>query len=195
MHDLNSTDARLYQACRQALDQSADRPARVDEENLLLVVLGRGDELSAAERDAVIRAIADDPETAELAAALHRLDLAAIPATPATATARPDILFTFRRTVQVAWALAACLLLTLGVWRLADPPAPLTRHGTLTPYATANQVDYWQQLDRQRLVERADRDRYRDYALVAASAACLILSIGVVGVLLRKQRDAHPPAR
>ena len=157
-------------------------PPSFDEEDLILLATGRLEEVPGNRRNDLLRCVASDDELAELVSQLNALGLSDEQHGHAEQPAATRLMIGAR----YAWAIAACLLLMLGIWRVADPPAPVTIHGTLKPYATEAQSDYWQQLDRQRLVERAERDRVRDYALLGTSIACVVLTIPVVITALRR---------
>jgi hypothetical protein len=170
---------------RRLLDENtgqapADAPP-ADAEHLALVAMGRIDALSPDERRAVLERVAADRREAMLLADLCSapwIDEGRRPLRPRSGLARIN---------AGALAAAACVLIGLAVWRFADPPAPLNADGSIKPYQSARQVDYWQQLDRQRLIDRARRDRYRDYALVTSTATCLVLSIPLACTLLRRR--------
>ena len=182
MTTIPSNRAQLIALLRQAIeaDQGPDGP--IDDEHLILLATGRGDRLSDEQRRSLLRQVAANPEAARLVRELHELGLDEGQDAPDVS---PPVVFTFRRVAQVGWAVAACLFIAIGAWRMADPPAPLNLDGTIRPYQTDDRIDYWEQLDRQRLIERAEHDHLRDIALVISASACLVLAIPVAWWLLR----------
>ena len=118
-------------------------------EDLLLIATGRGDELAPARRDHLLEAVATDPGVAALLQDAQALAGGAVAAqseitAESTVHAEADgFAPTLRRSpddaptppapappafrfpgnaVKVAFAIAACLTVALGVWRFADPP-------------------------------------------------------------------------
>ena len=166
-------------------------PPLTDEE-VALVATGRLDELSPADQDRVLRQIAGDGESAQVlkevyyALGLGRRDKAP----PATWTFAASLPF-----VRVALTAAACMVVVMGLWRLADPPAPISQapDGSFRIMSHGGpgsaQPDYWAQLDQQRLAQRAQRDHLRDYALIASTTTCLILAVPIVWLAI------HPRPR
>jgi hypothetical protein len=162
----------------------------LDEEQLALLAEGRLDALAAPERERVLRAIAADPQSGDLLIELDQLGIRPAASAKAGGAGR-------RQTSYVLlglWAAAACLLLGLALWRAADPPAPIAPDGSLRVLgADAGELEYWEQLSHQRRIERAQRDRYRDYALIISTGTGLVLSVGLVLYALRRHPHAPPP--
>ena len=180
-------------ALRHAMaDADTDRkgPTALEEE-VGLVLEGRLDELPPADRTRVLRAAIHDPETAELLASGHRLGLAGETRPRRSEGSR------FRRVITIGWAVAASLLLMLGVWRLADPPeatpsGPDIRLQSTDPTRSDDAEQYWQQAEKQRAMEQLRTDRLRDYALLASAVACLLLSLALAWKTIRRSPDAPP---
>jgi len=102
-----------------------------------------------------------------------------------------------QRVLGVGFALAACLTLMFGVWRLADPPAPLSigQDGRVEVLSHApGQPDYWAQYEQQQLKARAQRDQYRDYALIGFAGLSVALGLATVGmgIMLAASRRSKP---
>jgi hypothetical protein len=190
--------SQLRHLLERVMHESARDGVELDEEHMALLAEGRLDALSPPERDRLLRLIAADPAAGELLAELDQLGLRP-PTVEDSRTARPRSSRAFY-TLFSLWAAAACLFLSLLLWRAADPPAPLAPDGTLRVMGTSSaDLDYWEQLDHQRRVERVQRDRYRDYALIISTGTGLVLSIGLVAYALRRKpgaqvSDHHKPA-
>ena len=171
---------RLVNGAIDALQRDSDEP--IDEEHVSLLVTGQVERIPPAQRQDLLREVARDPELAQLVRDLHALGLSESD----DGAERSPVLFSFGRVTTIVWAAAACVLFGLGGWRLIDPPAPIAADGTLQTYQADARMDYWEQLDRQRLIERAEHDRMRDMALLACAAACLVLSVPVVWRVMRR---------
>jgi len=158
----------------------------INDEHLILLASGCGDRIPEPARERLLRQIAGNTEAAELLRDLHQFSLQ-------EATAKKSgprmhlVMFT-----RMAWAVAACVAVGLGTWRLVDPPRLLqTQAGDIRPlhHNGSAQNDYWDQLDRQQVHDRWERERLREFALVAACGTCLLLSFIVVWQGRRSIRD------
>ena len=164
----------------------------IDDEHVALLAEGRLGELSPDQQDDLLRAVVADPSNAELLKDLCDLGLGQS-GKPTSSTGHPFGRFPLRAFTG-AWAAAACLMIGLGLWRVADPPPVCGPAGVTRPYDADAGPDYWSQLDSQRLAERAGRDRYRDYALIASTTTCFILSVGLVAAVRYRRRSDHHAA-
>ncbi len=176
--------SKMIMLLRQAMGQShpTNSPS-LDDESLLLLALGRLDELPEDEQNRVLDRVSSNEQTAELLQQLRDLNLQP----RHTQTSLRITNSPLRRVVTGAWVAAACLLVAFGLWRLADPPlgslsspgSPQTTRFTImsVPDQPQAQTDYWAQLDQKHLAKRTEQDRIRDYALLAACTACVILTI------------------
>ena len=182
--------AELIRLLTDAIQRAAGEGGELDEEHIALLAEGRLDALSPPERDRLLRLIAADPAAGQLLAELDQLGIR--PAdTSDVRRVRPGSSRTFYSLLSL-WAAAAGLMLGLALWRAADPPAPLAPDGTLLLMgAEGDELDYWEQLDHQRRIERVQRDRYRDYALIISTGTGLVLSVGLVAYALRRRHGAE----
>lgn len=188
MNSQGWNDATFRDLLEQSMSSAGTNDANYDIEDLVLLAEGRVDELDDDRRSRLFDAIAASPEAGTLVLELQRLGIGEA----AGAARRPAASGWTLRVLLGTWAAAACLLLSLAVWRTADPPAPLMTNGTIdTLNAKPEEVDYWAQLDEQRRMARVERDEWRDLALLATSGACLALSIGIVGCVFWR-RATHP---
>lgn len=176
--------SQMFQLLMHATEPTPPKAGddQVPDEHLLLVAQGRVAELGDEDRERLLRRIINDPLEARLLREMH--DLSA-QEQKITAPTRGPILL--RRWLSMGLAAAACLLITLGIWRLIDPPAPfvISTDGTIGmaqhtgPQATP-ETDYWGKLDRQQREDRLRRDELRDYALLAATGTSLVLAVGLL---------------
>ncbi|MEM0914906.1 MAG: hypothetical protein AAGK09_09895 [Planctomycetota bacterium] len=209
----------LDAALREHGEPAARRSDAIPDDHLLRLAAGRADELDPAERSALLRAVAADPELSRLVAALSatfreentqvdaktderaepfRIDHESVEEAP------PRVL-THRawwaKPLYGTWAAAACLLVTLMVWEVASPgttdPASVPGGGgevrTLqTDPGRRTADDYWDEHER-REAEAAQRfETARDIALIAVSAACLVLTVPVAWLALRPRPRNDP---
>ena len=193
-HPTNRSE--MIDVIRGVLDGRAD-PSKGEAyvEDIALLAEGRIDELAPERRAAVLDAVAADPELAELLAEATELLAAPVASAPRARASQPFA----GRWAHIGLALAACMTLAFGTWRLVDPPAPLEVQpdGQVrilqTPHETTPEPDYWAQYEQEQLQDRARRDRYRDFALLAAVLATGMLTFGVVMAALitaiMRQRD------
>jgi len=154
----------------------------VDNEQITLVAEGRLHELEPAQRDRLLRQIAGTPDAALLLKRLHDLDLSG---TALRGAAREPHIF---RIATGMLAIAASLMIGLLVTRLIVP-TPVPMHNGLVPFTAPAQPDYWHQLDEQRRQQKIKWCTYRDYALVFSTVSCLVLSVGVVWIALRRRKQ------
>ena len=190
MSDTPRNRTQLIRLMNEVILAGSAQTGSIDDEQIALLAEGRLGELPPDQQEDLLRAVVADPSHAELLENLCDLGLGQSGET----TPKPSRLFGRYpvRLLTGAWAAAACLMIGLGLWRVADPPAAQEPAGAIRPYDAAPPgPDYWSQLDRQRLAGRASRDQYRDYALVASTTTCLILSVGLVSVLRYRRRGSH----
>ncbi len=177
------TRTAMVALMRRAMAGPAQLDA-IDPEHLALLAEGRADELGKADRQRLLSQIAQDADA--------RRWLAELTGPARSATARRA-----RRTVRplaVAWALAASLTVALGLWSWTVPPRPADApaHG-IEPYSVQHDgADYWDQLDRQRLVEQAQGRHWRDYAWLISASASLLLSVALLIALLGRRSRREP---
>jgi hypothetical protein len=189
---------QLSEIIAQAMRRIDSHPgtSAVDEEHLVLFASGRLDRVPESMRGPLLRAVATNPALGQLIAELHELRLDEGAVRIEQAHGSPNVIARIGPRVGaplgVTWLVAACMLFGIGLWRFGDPPAPLNPDGSVSmmqmEQTPGPSQDYWQELDDQRRIERAHRDQYRDYALVATATATLILSIPVAWLVLRPRR-------
>ena len=165
----------MIRLLRNSIDScQPDLPNEIDDEQIALLASGQLGRLPEEKQKILLMQIASDPIAAELVKDLQELNL---DETIAVTTTKIQQLHRHRilRSVAAGWALAACLMIGLFVWRTVEPAA-------VEPIRTynADQPDYWTQVYYQRLSQMSRQDRYREYALVASTFACVILSAGLV---------------
>ena len=167
---------------------------QIDDEEIALLATGQLDKLPPARRKQLLHQVATDPVAARLVKDIHSLNLdESVEAQRSMWRSSPRL-----RSVTVAWALAACLMMGLFLWRVVDPTPPVRGAGTVQVYGeTQEPPDYWSQLEKQRLAQQATYHGYREYALVATTTICLVLSVGLVACVVslrRRQHKAENPA-
>ena len=188
MSDTPRNRTQLIRLMNEVIRTGSVETGSIDDEHVALLAEGRLGDLSRDQQDDLLRTVVADPSNAELLKDLCDLGLGGS-GKPASSTGHLFGRLPLR-VLTGAWAAAACLMIGLGLWRVADPPPVYGPAGVTRPYdAGATGPDYWSQLDRQRLTERASRDRYRDYALVASTTTCLILSVGLVAAVRHRRRS------
>jgi hypothetical protein len=107
-------NAAMVRLLDQSISQFANPGStEVNEEHLTLLCMGRIDELSAAERYVILRQIAADAELANLVAQMREMGWGE---DEHPASTFQDVIL---RITPIAWSLAACLAVALGVWRFA----------------------------------------------------------------------------
>lgn len=169
-------------------DEAADA---VSDEHLLLLATGRLAELPPSDQMRLLSQVAADPDSAELlkelrAHHIEELQDSTQPSQPRQPS-QPQGPYLFRRVLGFTLTAAACALISLGIWRLADPPAPFvpSSDGGISILSHRGQTnqdepDYWARLDQQQRQDRLQRDQLRDWALIAMSCTSLVLAIGLV---------------
>jgi len=172
----------LHAAMDQSGSTTADRT--IEDEHIALLAEGRLDELPESDRQHLLRQVASDPQIAQVLREVRQLIDA-----PAAGTRQGISSQSFMRFTQYAWAAAACLFLTLGLWRMVDPSAPLQRGPDQSVHILQNQpagsTDYWQMHNQQQLKNRLHQDELRDWALIISSGVCVILANPVVLIAVR----------
>ena len=168
----------------RALERAGPVPRdRVDEEQVALVSTGRTEGMSDEERRRVLDTIAADTNLAEWVAQTRGALMS---------EARPQDTETGRRAGRsgsvlfrigtVGWALAACVTLALGVWRVSeptptfDPSGPgyrMTEHGTSAESTIQRQTT---------------ADRVRDVGLAVGGAVWVGLTIPLAWRIARRRR-------
>jgi hypothetical protein len=152
-----------------------------DDEQVALLLEGRVDELSEMGRDQLLRQIAASPEAGEAVAAIGRLG--------GRQVGRSDG-WRIGPWVGVAWAAAACLVVSLGAWRLADPPQTAEAVLQLQALDASETASPSQQQRRAELAEQIERGRQRDWALGIGGVVCVALTIPVAIALIRRDKVA-----
>ncbi len=190
MRELPRSRHDMIDRLQNAMAQAGSDAPELDCEHLALMAAGRLDELDPDDRSRLLARIAADPDAGRLLADLRQLGLDESD----DAAAGPDHARPLRllKMTAVGWAVAACMVIGLGLWRTAQPPIPMHSGGpggTFQVYSADDAApDYWSQVNHQRLQHRVRRDRYRDYALVFSGAASVVLSIGMIICLARCRR-------
>ena len=218
--------AQLARLLEGAVADTPPPPGPVpDDDEIELLLGGRLDTLPEADQRRILSHVAADPELARLVAEMHAMTAAEADAGPAEQPAprgQPDPpawprdgakmryggLIFFTRCV---FAVAACLTLGLGVWRLVDPPTAeqqqqqnqIRTMGTGPRQTDPGKTDYWDEVQRRRQGERVPPPpaspgmHPRDYALILVGVACLILAIPVaywaITITAVAARRSRPP--
>jgi hypothetical protein len=160
MQPRNSID--LQRLFERAIARDA-QGLHVDEEELVLLAEGRIDELSDAR---VLRAVAADPELAEVVAEAREL----FAAQPAGARGRESHRLMF--ATRAVFALAACVMLSLGLWRMIDPPAAPGGIGTASVST-----------------QPATSDAWRETALIVSIVVAVLLAVPVAWWAIRSKPE------
>lgn len=152
---------------------------QADAEYLQMLASGRYNEIPKSERQRLLSVIASNPDDSALLSNLLQLE-----------QDQKSILqkASLCRTMTLAWGIAACLMIGLFVSRVIDHPDKEWKRQPIFPYAAQNESDYWTQLDKKRLFLQYQWYFYRDIALFASTASCLMLSAALI-VLLRKNKN------
>jgi hypothetical protein len=104
------------QSAMPAPNANTADPAIIDDEQLALLCLGESGHIPAANRRQVLELVASDPQIAALVADLRAAGWGADKRLVDAAS----IVF---RISSWTWAAAACVVVGLGAWRIASPPA------------------------------------------------------------------------
>jgi len=181
----NISKEQIRHLMAAALENRSDDAEPVDDEQIALLASGRFETLPVQQRQALLQQVVADPAASELLADISRLDLAE--KTPARRTIRG---FGF---MSSAWALAACLMVGLFIWNIADP-APKIPPGdnTISVYGNDPQPDYWDQLNKMRMHKQTRQYYYRDLALVISTSTCAVLSIVIVLLMIIARKKVFP---
>lgn len=196
MSDIPNNRSQMAALMREvmAADPSAQSQSPLTDEEIAVVATRGLDGVPESMRQRVLQQAVVDPEAAQLLRDAVQLDLED---SVVVARRKRKPVKHFMQLTYVAWAAAACLVLSLGVWRFADPPRDVTSTGggmTIHSLSVDRPVpDYWNQVERERLMDQAQSDRLRDYALLASSLACLILSIPVAIRVIRHDSGPRQP--
>jgi len=177
----------MIQLLAESIDSQQPAPStEIDDEQIALLAAGKLDHLNQAQRKRLLRQVASDLIAGELLRDLCELKLEESERAAATNGRRLRVAL---RLVAAGWAVAACLMVGLLVWRMTNPAAPI--RDQVQPYGTEQtQPDYWSQLEHQRLLRQAERYKYREYALLASTTACVILSISLaMCISLQRRRN------
>ena len=162
----------------------------VSDEDITLLATGHLGQFSAARRRQILLHVARDPVASRLVKELCDLELDSPSGRPRWSWSSPRTL----RSLAVAWAVAASLMIGMFAWQMMDPGSVGRPSQTIQSYGQDDpEPDYWSQVDKQRLDERALHDRLRSYALVASTSACLVLSVGLVVCFAAKRKKRRQP--
>jgi hypothetical protein len=156
----------------------------IDDEKIALLASGKIDLLPEDQQKLLLKQVAADPVAAELVKDLADLNLTTEEDSKPAAFKRLVVMV---RPIAAAWAVAACLTFGIFLWRTVEPPRPIQIpqvYGAEDSYP-----DYWLQAYQQKLSKFSSRDRYREYALIASTTACAVLSMAVVFCIISKKRD------
>ncbi len=177
-----TTERELARLLDDAVTQAArEAGAPPEDEQVALLLEGRIDELGREQRDEVLRRIAGDDDAGQTVASIGRLEARGGEARPGGRWLGPWL--------GVAWAAAACVVVSLASWRLADPPPGAETMQRLQALDARQAISESEQQEQAALSQAVERGRMRDWALGIGGAACVLLTIPVVVVLIRQSKD------
>ena len=193
---------QLAQLLKQSLleHQVSMESMDVTDEELALLVGGQLGQLQPQRQQQILHAISHCEELAQLVGQVTAL----LEQPVSTCTSSPH---TRRLTIPVAmgvaWLAAACLLLMISLWRVSDPPVPISQNsdGLYAVYSVPGDVNgvrespanvdaspFWEQYDQQQLAQRAHQDTYRDVALLILAAVVGMMTIVLIVVVMIRCR-------
>ena len=183
MTSLPRTRNDMIAIVREAMQRhrAGDSPD-VNEEHLVMLATGRLDELPPGDRARLLRQVAGDAATSQLVAELRSLGLEE-PAAAPLPVGGPN----WFRATQIVWAIAACLCIALGLWRLADSPYDLPQPAQpIEQMGADDPADPWDALAAERRAE-AEAQQWRDIALISAATIWGVVTIPlVIGAIRRR---------
>ena len=158
---------------------SHDRPDY--DEYIASIAEGGADRLSPQKRSEVLDYISRNPEAARLLKSVSEAKEA--PGFAVTGGGDRHLFI----IGGAFWAVAAVLLLSLVLWKAAEPQL-MTRNpdGTVTAYSLEQQEQYWNQLEQQRQGFSGFTSDWRNVAIMV-----LVFVVGILTVLLAVRLAVH----